>query len=310
MTKRSILGTPLGSLLSSALIDEPLAPTTHAHAEFTETVVQAKPREVKQPLMYLPVERLMRSPYQPRQFFHEESLSELADSIRAQGVIQPIVVRPAPGSDNAYQIIAGERRWRAAQLAGLFEVPVVVRDVPDETVLAFAIVENLQREDLNPLEEAMGLERLVTEFELTHQAVADLVGKSRVAVTQLLRLLTLAEPVKTMMHDRQLEMGHARAMLTLPADQQIRVAQRVVANGMSVRQTEAYVRLLQNTAPRTASTGQDPDILSLENRLSQVLGTKVMIQNREHGKGKLVIEYHSLEALDGILAHLVPDTNR
>lgn len=300
MSRKSILGTPLGSLLSTAFIEEPhTGYTAESQLEPVLTAVKGKDRQV---LSYLAVEKLQRSPYQPRKDFDEAALNELASSIRSQGIIQPIVVRPATDGKH-YEIIAGERRWRAAQLAELSEVPVVIRDVSNETALALAIIENLQREDLNPLEEAMGFERLMSEFHLTHQDLADVVGKSRASVTNLLRLLTLRPEVKTMLEHNDLEMGHARALLPLEGTKQVEVARTVVMRGLSVRQTEALVRQVQQNK-ETISSQTDPDVLALEQRLSEILCAKVAIQHGSQGKGKLVINYSSLDELDGILAHI------
>lgn len=303
MSRKSILGTPLGSLLSTSFIEEP---RTYIIAESeTEQVLTAVKGKDRQVLSYLSLEKLQRSPYQPRKDFDQDALNELADSIRAQGVLQPIVVRPAQDGKH-YEIIAGERRWRAAQLAELSEVPVIIRDVSDETALALAIIENLQREDLNPLEEAMGFERLMSEFHLTHQDLANVVGKSRAAVTNLLRLLSLRPEVKTMLEHNDLEMGHAKALLGLEEAKQVEVARVVVARGLSVRQTEALVRQVQQhqDIPPEAAKQPDPDVVALEQRLSEVLCAKVLIQHGAKGKGKLVITYSSLDELDGILAHI------
>jgi len=252
----------------------------------------------------LPVERLQRGRYQPRRDIEPESLQELADSIKAQGVMQPIVVRPVSG--DSYEIIAGERRWRATPLAGLESIPVVVRDVSDEAAMAMGLIENIQREDLNPIEEAASLQRLQQEFELTQAEVADAVGKSRSTVANLIRLMTLQEDVRRLVEHGDLEMGHARALLALEGPEQTRAARTVVGRGLSVRQAEALVRKLQSgngakeAAPRTA----DPNIRHLQDDLAQRLGTKVQIQHSAKGKGKLVLTYNSLDELDGILAHI------
>jgi ParB family chromosome partitioning protein len=302
MSRKSILGTPLGSLLSAAYTDEPQSYVQDTETAPVLTAVKGKGRQV---LTYLPVEKLQRSPYQPRREFEPQALEELAASIRAQGILQPIVVRPV-GDGKQYEIIAGERRWRAAQLAELSEVPAIIREVSDENALALAIIENLQREDLNPLEEAMGLERLITEFKLTHQQLSEVVGKSRTAVTNLLRVLSLRPEVKTMLEHNDLELGHAKALLALEGAKQVEVARMVVARGLSVRQTEALVRLAQQgeLRPEAVKAQPDPDVASLELRLSEVLCAKVMIQHGTKGKGKLVITYSSLDELDGILAHI------
>ncbi len=254
----------------------------------------------------LPVDLIQRGKYQPRRDFNAESLQELADSIAAQGVVQPIVVRPI--SEDRYEIIAGERRWRAAQQAGLDEIPVVVRDVPDQTAMAMALIENIQRDDLNPLEEANALYRLLNEFELTHQEVAQAVGKSRTTVTNLLRLLDLNEDVKTLVDERRLEMGHARALLGLKGAEQSSAARQVVSRGLSVRETEKLVRRLQNgeESPRAGKKTPevDADIRRLQDDLSGKLGAKVLLEQGKGGKGKLVIAYNSLDELEGILEHI------
>ena len=256
-------------------------------------------------LRNLPVDVIQRGRYQPRLDMHPDTLQELADSIRAQGVVQPIVVRPV-GEAGHYEIIAGERRWRASQLAGLHEIPAVVRDVPDRAAIAMALIENIQREELNPMEEAQALQRLISEFEMTHQQAAEAVGRSRTAVTNLLRLLSLAEDVKRLVENGDLEMGHARALLTLAAEQQSQTARAVVAKGLSVRETERLVKRLQmQPGPDSAAPAKvDPDIRRLEQDVSERLGAKVAIQHGRTGKGKLVIHYTSLDELDGVLERL------
>ena len=255
-------------------------------------------------LKNLPVDLLQRGKYQPRTHMSPEALQELADSIKVQGVVQPIVVRPI--SDGRYEIIAGERRWRATQLAGLHTVPAVVRDIPDEAAIAIALIENIQRENLNPVEEALALQRLIDEFGMTHQQTAESVGRSRAAVTNLLRLLTLNSDVREMLEHNKMDMGHARALLALTGLQQSEAARQVVAKGLSVRETEHLVRRLtaRPHAPKAARRGTDPDIRALEERLSDKLGARVHIQHGAAGKGKLVIEYGSAEELDGILARI------
>jgi ParB family transcriptional regulator, chromosome partitioning protein len=250
----------------------------------------------------LPIERIQRGRFQPRRDFNPESLQELADSIGAQGVVQPVVVRPLPSGQ--YELIAGERRWRAAQLAGLHEIPAVVRDVPDQAAMAMGLIENIQRDDLNPLEEATALNRLLNEFGLTHQAVAQAVGKSRAMVSNLLRLLELNDDVKEAVQARQLEMGHARALLGLRGAQQSEAARHVVARGLSVRETEALVRrMLEQAAKGGAKEAPrlDPDIRKLQENLCERLGARVEIRHARTGKGRLVIAYNSLDELDGIL---------
>ncbi len=259
-------------------------------------------------LIKLPVERIQRGRYQPRRDMHPEALEELSESIKAQGVMQPIVVRPIGRDDSGaerYEIIAGERRWRATQLAELDTIPCLVRDVPDEAAIAMALIENIQREDLNPMEEAFALKRLQDEFELTQLEVAQAVGKSRTTITNLLRLLALTDDVKTLLERGDLEMGHARAILSLDASEQRDIARQVVAKGLSVRQTEALVRKLQQSTTETVATQQaSADVQLLEESLSEKVGVPVSISYNAKGKGKLVLAYNSLDELDGILHHL------
>lgn len=256
-------------------------------------------------LRTLPVELLQRNANQPRLEFDQDALQELADSIGAQGVLQPVLVRPLADSGK-FEIIAGERRWRAAQLAGLYDIPAVVRSLDDRAAMCIALIENIQREDLNPLEHARGLARLSEEFDMTHDAIAESVGRSRSAVTNMLRLLDLCDEVKKLLETRQLEMGHARALLTLSEQQQRWAAQQITKSGLSVRATEALVRRLQKAKnvfkPRQDRI--DPDVRLLETELSDDLGTAVTIQQQKKGKGTLRIAYSSLDQLDGILARI------
>lgn len=256
-------------------------------------------------LRTLPVDVIQRGRYQPRVDMHPDTLEDLANSIRAQGVVQPIVVRPI-AEPGRYEIIAGERRWRAAQIAGLHDIPAVVRDVPDQAAMAMALIENIQREELNPMEEAFALHRLIEEFGMTHQAAADAVGRSRAAVSNLLRLLTLNEDVKRMVENGDLEMGHARALLALQGEVQSQAARQVVGKGLSVRETERLVKRMQETAgkPSRSEPAGDPDIRRLEQDISERLGAQVAVQHGSKGKGKLVIHYNNLDELDGILEHL------
>jgi ParB family chromosome partitioning protein len=253
-------------------------------------------------LRHLPVDLIQRGKYQPRRDIEPESLRELADSIIAQGVIQPISVRPI--SDQRYEIIAGERRWRAAQLAGLDVIPVVIRDVSDQAAIAMALIENIQREDLNPIEEAASLQRLQREFDLTQQEVATAVGKSRSTVANLLRLMTLQEDVQRLVEHGDLEMGHARALLGLEGVNQSQAARTVVSKSLTVRQTEALVRHLLAKKTPVAAKHIDPNIRHLQDDLSLRLGAPVQIQHSAKGKGKLVLSYNSLDELDGILSHI------
>jgi len=261
-------------------------------------------------LKNIPVELLQRGQYQPRVDMRQDSLEDLANSIKAQGVVQPIVARPIGNKDGTqrYEIVAGERRWRAAQLAGLAEIPAVVRDVPDEGAIAMALIENIQREDLNPLEEARALDRLIREFELTHAEAAKAVGRSRAAVSNLLRLQELSDKVKPLLEDRQLEMGHARALLAITnATQQFDAARQVVRKGMSVRETEKLVRRMLDSGgskPVKKPAVVDADIRRLEIEVSEKLGAKVHVDHTKKGAGKLVISYNNLDELDGILKHI------
>jgi len=302
-TKRPSLGRGLEALLGTS--------TPASGGESSAAEPAARPR-LDEELAKIPVDLLQRGRFQPRLDMRAESLQELSDSIRAQGVVQPIVVRPLdvqrPGEPLRYEIIAGERRWRAAQMAGLHEVPAVIRRVPDEAAVAMSLIENIQRENLNPLEEARALDRLIREFDMTHQSAADAVGRSRAAVSNLLRLLELADEVKALVETRQLEMGHARALLALAAArQQVEVALLVAKKGLSVRETEALVRRLSAGKPEHEDREPprpDPNITRLEQDLTDKLGAKVHLQHSAKGRGKLVINYNSLDELDGILAHI------
>lgn len=258
----------------------------------------------------LPIEHLQRGQYQPRVDMRQESLEALAESIKAQGVVQPIVARPISKKDGIqrYEIIAGERRWRAAQIAGLADIPAVIRDVPDESAIAMALIENIQRENLNPLEEARALDRLIREFDLTHAEAAKAVGRSRASVSNLLRLQDLSEKVKPLLEDRQIEMGHARALLAIAnANQQLEAAQKIVKQGLSVRATEKFIKQMLEgggSKPGKKSPAQNADIRRLEIEISEKLGAKVSVDHTSKGAGKLVINYNSLDELDGILKHI------
>jgi ParB family chromosome partitioning protein len=281
--KKPVLGRNLSSMLSQKTLQQ----------------VRSKSRDE---LHNLPLDVIRPGRYQPRSVFDEEKLAELADSIRAQGVVQPVVVRPLDNDE--YELIAGERRWRAAQIAGINEIPAVVRDVPDEVSVAMALIENIQREDLNPLEEASALRRLIDDFEMTHQEAADAVGRSRAAVSNLLRLLELMQEVKDMIDMRLIEMGHARALLSLDEDLQVQAAREVVRKHMSVRETESLVRRLQQSRKNRGNRRVDPDILRLQNQLGETLGTRVKIQHQASGKGRLVISYNNSDEFEGILDRL------
>ena len=261
-------------------------------------------------LREIPVEQLQRGRYQPRVDIRQDTLEDLASSIKAQGIVQPIVARPISGKGmQKYEIVAGERRWRAAQMAGLETIPAVVKDIPDEAAIAMALIENIQRENLNPLEEARALDRLIREFDLTHAEAAQAVGRSRAAVSNLLRLQELSEKVKPMLESRELEMGHARALLAISnAVQQLDAARQVIKKGLSVRETERLVRSMLDKAGRKKPPKPDEpgnaDIRRLEIEVSEKLGAKVAVNHTKKGSGKVVISYNSLDELDGILKHI------
>jgi ParB family transcriptional regulator, chromosome partitioning protein len=300
-TKRKGLGKGLDALLSAGLGVSAPIPNMPLDPDRADT--QFDYRDGK--LAHLPIDLIQRGKYQPRRDMNQEALEELAESIKVQGVMQPIVVRSI--GEGRFEIIAGERRWRATQIAGLDRIPVVIREVPDEAAIAMALIENIQRENLNPIEEAVALKRLQDEFELTHQEVAQAVGKSRSAITNLLRLIALTEEVKTLLEHGDLEMGHARALLTLEPVVQRDIARQIVAKGLSVRQTEALVRAFQDSRDSEKFKPEiqpSADIRRLEEKLSQKLGAGVEIQHSHKGKGKLVISYNSLDELDGILVHI------
>jgi ParB family chromosome partitioning protein len=322
MQKRRSLGRGLEALLSSTSVasaaaapPEPKAATiAGAQAPASAPAgaaadTAAPPRADDGALRELPIDLLQRGRYQPRIDMREETLAELAESIKAQGIVQPIVVRPlraAGGGEMRYEIIAGERRWRAAQMAGLGTVPALIKDIPDEAAVAVALIENIQRENLNPLEEARSLQRLAEEFGLTHAEAADAVGRSRAAVSNLLRLLELPESVRTHVERRELDMGHARALLGLPsASAQAEMAKRAVKEGWSVRATERAVRsaLAESGAAKKPSRGPDPNVKRLETELAETLGAPVAIEHGARG-GRVVIRYAGIEELEGILAHI------
>ena len=310
--KKRGLGRGLDALLGSAA--RPATPPPPREATPVAERPELRPVPTPEPatvaavkdgsLQLLPLDIIQRGKYQPRVDMHQESLQELADSISVQGVIQPIVVRSI-GEEGHYEIIAGERRWRAAQLAGLHEIPAVIRAVEDRAAIAIALIENIQREDLNPLEEARALERLIKEFEITHEQAAEAVGRSRAAVSNLLRLLDLDDAVKAMVESGQLEMGHARALLALAGAKQIEAARQVVSRGLTVRATEGLVKSLQRPpAAKPVAAKKDANILQLETSLADKLGASVVLRPGKGGKGKLEISYNSLDELDGILEHI------
>ena len=285
--KKNPLGRNLSSMLSKSALQ---------HA--AENASSDSDRDT---LRALPLDIISPGPYQPRSIFDAERLEELAESIRHQGVIQPVVVR-AKG-DNEYELIAGERRWRAAQIAGIENIPAIIRKVPDEIAIAMALVENIQREDLNPIEQARALRRLVDEFQMTHQEAGDSVGRSRSAVSNLLRLLELSEEVRELVDARHLEMGHARALLTLESALQAKAAREVVSKGLSVRETEQLVRRMKNPPVKKIRV-LDPDVQRLQDKLSERLCTRVKLSTNARGKGKMVIAYNSVDELEGILEQM------
>lgn len=267
------------------------------------STTQQKSAKKSEQLCHLAIESMQSGKYQPRRDMRLDALEDLTNSIRTQGIIQPIVVRSI--GPNRYEIIAGERRWRAAQMAGLHDVPVVIKDYSDEDALAVSLIENLQREDLNPIEEAIALQRLIDEFNMTHQQVAEAVGKSRAAVSNALRLIALNLDVKTLLENGDLEMGHARALLALEGVLQTQAARTVVAKGFSVRETERLVKQLQQKPAKLVQTKSiDPDVKQLQQDLSERLGVAVTIQHGANGKGKLTLKYHSIDELEGILEHI------
>lgn len=252
-------------------------------------------------LKQIAVDQLKRGAYQPRRFIDEQDLQELAASIKKHGVMQPIVIRPVDDADTPYEIVAGERRWRAAKIAGLTTVPAIVRDLTDQVAIALALIENIQRQDLNPIDQALALQRFHEEFGLSHQEIADTVGKARTTVSNLLRLLSLADEIKDLMQQGQIDMGHARAILTLKVKDQLQIAKIVIEKSLSVRQTEQLVRDLNTPKPDKAKETASTDVAQLTKKLSDRFGADVKIDHNKQGKGKLVIHYHSLEELDGIL---------
>ena len=295
-TKKRGLGTGRG--LDALLGAVRQAKDEVANAETTAT------QQAKDSFLQLPLEQLQRGRYQPRRDMNPVALQELADSIKAQGIMQPIVVRVL-GEAGRFEIVAGERRWRAAQMAGLDTIPALVRDISDDTAMAMALIENIQREDLNPMEQATAMHRFVEEFELTHQQIAEAVGKARATVSNLLRLMALPREVKTLLEHGDLEMGHARALLALPEQQQTEAARLIVAKGFSVRQTESLVRSLLAAKENPSETKRvDPNVADLQQNLIDKLGAAVQINYNKKGKGKLIISYNSFEELDGILAHI------
>ncbi len=298
------LGKGLSDLgLSELLGDMDPVPSAPAEAPATERVDKKAVPNAE--LRHLNVEHIQPGKYQPRQKIEESALQELADSIKSQGIIQPIVVRAI--DDDKYEIIAGERRWRAAQIAGLTEIPVVIRAIKDDAAIAMSLIENIQRQDLNAIEEAQALVRLIEEFDMTHDAVAKAIGKSRASVSNLIRLLQLPSVVRAMVEQGQIDMGHARALLSLTPAQQVEVAQKIIENSLSVRQTEELIKQLlhpSNSPEGNQPAPMDPDVKRLQSNLSERLGAVVNIRHTNGGKGRLVIHYNTLDELDGILGHI------
>ena len=297
MRERKKLGKGLGALLSSDSAQNMSSLLNNGKVS-AENVIANDREELK----HIPVDLIQRGKYQPRVEMDEVALEELALSIKAQGVMQPIVIRSI--APQKYEIIAGERRWRAAQMAGLDSIPAVIKSVSDEAAIAMSLIENIQRENLNPIEEALALRRLQDEFQLTQQEVANAVGRSRTTVTNLIRLVGLHIDVQKMLQSGKLEMGHARALLTLPDSKQVEFARVVAQKGLSVRQTEALVRKVNLDDEPKLGRNTDPNIKKLEESLGEKLGARVLVQHNSKGKGRLIITYNSLDELDGILAHL------
>jgi ParB family transcriptional regulator, chromosome partitioning protein len=285
MIKKRGLGRGLDALLGE------MPASNHAASQEKSNAIQS-----------LPIEWLRRGKYQPRKDIDPEKLQELADSIKSQGIIQPVVLRKT--GENQYEIVAGERRWRAAQIAGLQNIPVIVREIDDRAAMAIALIENIQREDLNPLEESEALKRLLDEFSLTHQQIGDAVGKSRTTITNLLRLMDLHPEVKKLLSSKALEMGHARALLALDGAEQVAAAHKIARQGLSVRAAERLVKDIQNATEKKSAHTPDRDILNLQDDLTAKLGAQVAINQKKNGSGKLVISYSSLDQLDGIIEQL------
>ncbi|MFC0267103.1 ParB/RepB/Spo0J family partition protein [Kushneria aurantia] len=308
MTRKRALGRGLDALIGANARQRSQVPLDDDGEQGAAVPADASPLiDSRERLERLPLAELTRGRYQPRREMHGERLEELAASIRNRGVMQPIVVRPLPeGSEARYEIIAGERRWRAAQLAELDVIPAVVRELDDESALALALIENIQRENLNPIEETLALRRLMDEFSLTQQQAADAVGRSRAQVANLLRLLALEEEVQTLLSRGELDVGHARALLALKGARQREAAREVVSRGLTVRQTEALVKRLaeqKKKEPAPVESGSK-DVDRLENQLAELLGARVNISHNKSGKGSLTIRYTSLDELDGILSHI------
>ena len=298
MREKKKLGKGLGALLSSGSAQNMSSLFNNSPSDSDKDPSLNNEGELKQ----IPLDLIQRGKYQPRADFDEAALEELASSIKSQGLMQPIVIRPI--GPQKYEIIAGERRWRAAQIAGLDSIPAVIRMVNDEAAIAMSLIENIQREDLNPIEEALALKRLQDEFKLTQQEVADAVGRSRTAVTNLMRLVGLHIDVQKMLQTGLLEMGHARTLLALPEIKQVDFARDIAKKGLSVRQTEELVRKAKSPKEVVSERSIDPNIKNLEESLGEKLGAKVLIEHKTNGKGRLIVSYNSLDELDGILAHL------
>ena len=299
--KKRGLGRGLDALLGSSV------KSTRAAEADSDSTTTASGRKADGELHNVPVEFIQPGVYQPRIDMHPEALEELASSIKAQGVVQPIVIRPIGAStdsgDQKYEIIAGERRWRASQMAGLAEIPAVIRDVPDQAAIAMALIENIQREELNPIEEATALKRLIDEFSMTHQIAADAVGRSRASVSNLLRLLELEPATRRLLENGDLEMGHARALLALKGEEQTYTARHVVSKGLSVRETERLIKKVLNTKEKQEKR-EDPNIVNLQKSLTDKLGARVIFQHGSKGRGRMVIHYNNVDELEGILAHI------
>ena len=302
--KKRGLGRGLDALLGGSAKKVRSESKSDSNLETRETLER---KRLDGELHNVPVEFIQPGAYQPRIDMHPEALEELSNSIKAQGVVQPIVIRPIGEStasgDQKYEIIAGERRWRACQMAGMADIPAVIRDVSDQAAIAMALIENIQREELNPIEEAGALRRLIDEFNMTHQQAADAVGRSRAAVSNLLRLLELEHATRRLLENGDLEMGHARALLALKGEEQSYTARHVVSKGMSVRETERLIKKVLNPKEKIDKK-DDPNILNLQQNLTEKLGARVIFQHGNKGRGKMVIHYNTVDELEGILAHI------
>lgn len=303
MIKKKGLGRRLEELLAGSHKSTTSDNTTDRLINHTvSTITEEMTASTNNVLKNFPIDKIQSGRYQPRKIFQEESLQELAESIKSQGIIQPVVIRPI--GNQQYELIAGERRWRAAQLAGLHDIPAIIKEIPDEAAIAMSLIENIQRENLNPVEEAEGLQRLIDEFEMSHLEVAEAIGRSRTSVTNLLRLLKLNTDVRALLENNDIDMGHAKVLLGIEGPLQSQAARAIIEKKLSVRETEALIHKMQSPAETKTQPIQDPNIRHLETQLSDTLGAKVIIQQNGKKKGKLTVFYNNLDELEGILNHI------